>query len=223
MKNKYIYIGDPKWFESTALRNPIVFSDHKMHLLYPEWYQTVYDLKLLVTNAPTEAEKRASIYNNDREMYGSTDIEVLRDAALQKRAKHVFLNGFKQEHLDYIVPFIQEDVELLYLFKCNSITDLSVLSKCKKLRCLLVFWNNKLEKLWDMEENKELKVISLDAVTKIREIQSLKNSTVAYFASDSSDNSGNRKDLLIEDMKIFDEMPNLKHLKLVYKKCFIDY
>lgn len=41
MKSKYIYITDEEWFESTSLRNPILFKDGKMGLLYPEWYESI--------------------------------------------------------------------------------------------------------------------------------------------------------------------------------------
>jgi len=43
-----------------------------------------------------------------------------------------------------------------------------------------------------------------------------------YVSFDSIDNSSNRKQMLF-DRSVFDEMPNLKHLRLVYSRVFVDY
>lgn len=49
----------------------------------------------------------------------------------------------------------------------------------------------------------------------------IRNGMKAYL--NSSDNNGNRKAWLAGDTTVFDTMPHLKHLTLVYKKCYIDY
>ncbi len=216
MKNKYIYITDEEWFESSTLANPITFLDHELEQYFPEFYKLDYDLKLLVTNTPANSEKAMPFYNDYRERLGNPDISVFESAARERQAKNVFLNGFHQEHIQYIAPFIKDTVEVLYLFKSPKIYDLSILSEFKQLKCVFIFWNNSLETLWDMQNNNSLKVISFCFVTKLRDIKSLKHSCVEYVTLDSMDNSGNKKELLF-DIDIFDEMPKLKQLKLVYK------
>ena len=222
MKNKYVYVADEKWFESTSLRNPIMANDFKLKEFYPEYFETEYDLKLLASKVPTQAERSSLIYNDSIERNGNTDIEILKIAAEKQCSQNVFLNGFKQEHFDYIAPFIKNTTEVLYLCKCRFIKDLSVLSEFEKLKCVLIFGNSSLESLWDMSNNKNLKVLSFDYITKLREIESLKHSSVEYVSFSSMDFSSNKKELLM-DTNIFREMPELKHLKLVYKKCNIDY
>ena len=128
----------------------------------------------------------------------------------------------KQEHFDYIAPLIKNTTEVLYLFKCRLIKDLSILSEFKNLKCVLIFGNSSLKSLWDMSNNKSLKVLSFDYITNLREIETLKQSGVEYVSFSSMDFSSDKKELLM-DTRIFDEMPELKHLKLVYKKCNIDY
>lgn len=218
MKNKYLFVSGEEWFEGTALSNPVTFCDLKLERFYPELFTVDYDLKLVVGKAPTKAEKSSPIYNDRLERYGNADIGVLKTAAENKPAKNVLLNGFMQEHLDYIAPYIKNTAEVLLLFKCNGIEDLSVLSDFKKLKCVLMFANNKLESLWDMQNNSELKVISFDRVTKIKEVGALAQSSLEYISFDSRDNYGNPKEFLVDDIKVFDEIPSLKHLTLMYKK-----
>lgn len=223
MAQKDLFITAPEWFENTALKNPILFSDHKLKDLYPKFYRTDYDLKLCATKAPTEAEKRFFAYNDYRERFGSDDITVLRDTAQRSSAKFVFLNGFRQKHLEYLAPYIRDTVELLYLFKCNTISDLSVLATFPNLKCVLIFWNNKLETLWDVQKNEQLSVLSFLSMTKLRDVDGLRKSHIEYIAFDSSDNCGNLKPCLLENPEVFREIPTLKHLKLVYKQHTIDY
>lgn len=223
MGKKCVYIAETEWFESYRFTNPIEFPDHKMEEYYTQFYKVDYDLKLLVSDAPTKVERDFFAYNDYRDRYGSSDIEVLKTAAQSSPARNIFLNGFDQEHFEYIAPFIRDTAEILYLYKCRQIKDLSVLSDFKNLRCVLVFGNSSLEKLWDMRGNKNLTVISLEHTTKLRVVDTLRESGVEYFTLDSMDNSGNKKECLIEDMGVFEEAPVLKHLKLVFKKVDVDY
>lgn len=223
MAQKDLFIAEPEWFESTALKNPVMFRDHKLKNQYPQFHKTDYDLKLCVTKSPTEAEKSFFAYNDYRERFGCGDITVLRNTAQHSPAKTVFLNGFRQKHLEYLAPYIQNSVEQLYLFKCNTIADLSVLSTFPNLKCVLIFWNNKLETLWDMQKNEKLSVLSFLYVTKLRNVDTLRHSAIEYLTFDSSDNCGNRKPCLLENKEIFQELPTLKHLKLIYKEYSIDY
>lgn len=223
MSQKDLFITAPEFLDNGALKNPIMFMDHKLENLYPQFHRTNYDLKLCAVKSPTEAEKNFFAYNDYRERFGCDDISVLRDVAQRSPAKTVFLNGFRQKHLEYLAPYIQDSVELLYLFKCNTISDLSVLSTFPNLKCVLIFWNNKLETLWDVQQNEKLTVLSFLTITKLRNVDALRKSHIEYITFDSSDNCGNRKPCLLENPDVFQEIPTLKHLMLVYKKYSIDY
>lgn len=223
MKNNYLYITNEAFSENFSQPSTDLVLDNKLGEFYPDYYETEYDLKLLVGKKPTEEEKNSPIYNGIYEEIGSDDITALKDSALKKKAKRVKLIGFKQEHFDYIAPYIKEITEVLYLFKCPKIKDLSVLSGFPKLKCLSVYWNNSLEKLWNMENNRDLEVLSFVSISKLRDVSDLKNSTIKYITLDSTGIYPNRKELLIEDMSVFEQMPDLMHLKLLYKKCDVDY
>ncbi len=226
MRNdKYWYIVDQKYFEDPPggiLKNPIHVLDHKIDDVYPELYRVHYGLRLLITDIPDDIERNSLFYNDSIEKYANTDISVLKTAIESTPHKSIFLNGFSQKHLEYIIPFIKDSVEILYLFKCPKISDFSVLSELKNLKVLFVFWNNSLERLWDVTENGELKIISFVQITKLCDITGLKNSDIEYITLDSSDASGNTKPMLF-DKSVFEEMPKLKHLTLNYRKCIVYY
>ena len=221
MKNDYYYISDPKWFEDSSLKNPIRTLDYALETYFPEFCAPHYDTKLLASPAPSPEEKTLPFYNDYREQYGSTDIQSLHDTLENSNPKCVFLNGFNQKQFLFVAPKIKDTAEVIYFFKCPRIKDLSVLSQFKNLKCVHIFWNNSLETLWDMKENRQLKVISCDCITKLRNIESLRDSSVEYVRFDSSDNYGNTKPILF-DPSVLDQMPHLKHVSLVYKNRLIN-
>ncbi len=222
MKKRFVYICNSKYFEAGATRNPILAPDAKLDMFYPEYYRLNYDMKLLVTKPATEAEKQTVAYNDYRERYGSYDIKSLKEAILNGDTKNVLLNGFDQAHFLYVAPFLQDSTEVLYLFKCPKINDLSALSNFKNLKCLFIFWNNSLESLWDMTNNTELKVMSFSATSKLKSIDTLESSMLEYLHINSADNCGNKKPMLF-DMTVLDKIPTLKHLSLSFTRLKIDY
>lgn len=223
MKNDYVFITSEQWFDSVSQKNPINTLDHKLRDFYPEFYSVNYDLRLLVSKAPAEIEIQFFAYNDYLDRFGANDIEVLKKAAETGNNKNVFLNGFRQEHFEYLVPYIKETTEILYLFKCPKIHDLSLLSEFKKLKCVHIFWNNSLKNLWNMRNNRKLSVLSFISVSKISGIDTLINSNVEYITIDSSDNVGNEKECSLENVETLNYVSNLKHLNLNYKNIKIDY
>lgn len=222
MKRSPIFITEREWFESTSLRNPILSVDHKLEQFYPNFYRVSYDVKLLATKAATEEKKCFPVYNNYRERYGVDDIHALDAAIMDRDARYVFLNGFNQEQFLHIAPGLRDTTEVIYLFKCPKIRDLSILAQFSKLKCVHIYWNNSLESLWDMAGNKELKVLSFTAISKLCNIEALKQSHAEYINFDSSDSNGRTKNMLF-DASVFDQMPCLKHLSLSYSDCTMDY
>ena len=222
MKSNPIFITATEWFESTSLRNPIPSIDHKLEQYFPDCYNVSYDTKLLATKAATAEEKQAPFYNAYREQFGTEDIHALDIAIANSHKKCIFLNGFNQEQFLYVAPKLKDTAEIIYFFKCPEIYDLSALAQFTKLRCVHIYWNNSLESLWDMSENKHLRVISCIMISKLSRIEALKQSHVEYICLDSSDNNGHTKTALF-DVSVFEKMPHLKHLSLTYSDYKIDY
>ena len=213
MRSKKVLITDTKWFESGALKNPIVSLDSELEKYDPSLYSLNYDTKLLATNPPRKAEKESIIYNDYREKYGTRDLSSLDAQIRRAGAKHVFLNGFNQELFEYIVPLIKNSAEVIYFFKCPQISDLCALSHFSKLKCVHVYYNNTLTQLWDMANTANLKVISFHMVFGLSDIETLKQSFVEYLHIDCMDNNGCKKSALF-NVSVFEHMSHLRHLSL---------
>lgn len=222
MKSKDLFITDEAYFDNTALKNPINTLDHKLKEYFPNLYCAHYDTRLLATKAPTEIERQIPGYNNYRERFATDDIRSLDDAIIKNGGKNIYLCGFTQQQFEYIVPKIMNTAEIIYFSKCPRIRDLSMLSDFPKLTCVHIYWNISLESFWDMSNNKNLKVISFQTVSKIRNVDAFKNSYVEYVCLDSSGNYPNTKKILF-DPAVFDAAPHLKHLTLWYTGCRVDY
>ncbi len=182
--------------------------DQHLEEYAPDLYEAYYDTRLLAAKPPSPAEKASPIYNDYRERYGESSIPPLTG-----QPRHILLNGFRQEHFQAVAPTLKKTAEVLYFFKCPAIQDLSVLSEFAKLRCVHMYWNNTLENLWDMKGNRLLQAVSFVYVTKLRNIESLKDSTVEYVCLDSMDNSGNIGKMHF-DPSVFEQMKHLKRLFL---------
>ena len=213
MKSKKVLITATEWFESGALKNPIVSFDHELEKYDPSLYSLNYDTKLLATNPPMKEEKGGIIYNDYREKYGTRDLSSLDSRIRSAGAKNVFLNGFNQELFEYIVPLIKNSAEVIYFFKCPQISDLSALSYFSKLKCVHIYYNNSLTRLWDMANATTLKVISFDMVSKLNDIETLKQSFVEYIHLNCVDNNGRKKSALF-NASVFEQMPHLRYLSL---------
>lgn len=218
MNKKSIYIYNDEWFDQTALSNPRITLDHKLDDYYPEYYEVNYDVRLLAT----EEDEIADQFNDYKQRYGTKDINELKGYVIKKNPQAVLLDGFDQEQFDYIIDYIK-DVKILYLFKCNKINDLSKLSKCHNLECLHIDWNNRLESLWDMSNNINLKVLSFDRISKLSKIEDLVNTNIEYITFDSRNNLGQTKYEFDGNVDVFKQMKKLKHLKLYYKNLKVDY
>lgn len=221
MSKQYIFIYDNEWFDSTSLKNPIPTLDHKLEAYFPEFYETHYELRILAAEPASLEEKSALFYNDYRERYGVSDISSLDETIKSARPKSVFFNGFDQKLFLSIAPKLMETVEVIYFYKCPKIQDLSVLSQFTRLKCVHIYWNHSLEILWDMTSNPQLKVLSCTAISKLRNVDALKNASVEYVHLDSLDHSGNKQKALF-DTAVFDQMQHLKHLSLNYKNFFVD-
>ena len=216
MKNKKVLITDTEWFESGPLKNPISALDHELEKYDPTLYCLDYDTRLLATDPPTKAEKESIIYNDYREKYGTRDLCSLDSEIRRTGGRNIFLNGFNQELFAYIVPLIKDSAEVLYFFKCPKISDMSALSQFSNLRCVHIFCNDSLTKLWDMTNAANLKVISFSMVSKLDDIEALKDSLVEYVHLDGVGNNGGKKPASF-DVSIFEQMPHLRCLSLDFE------
>ena len=67
----------------------------------------------------------------------------------------------------------------------------------------------------------KLKVISFSMISKLNDIDALKNSVVEYVHLDGTDNCGHKKSAFFK-VPDFEEMPNLKYLSVDFENCRIE-
>lgn len=211
MKRK-IFITDAEWFDSGSLKNPLSTLDEELEKYFPEFSCLDYDTRILATAPPTKEEQAFIPEDDYRKKYGRDSLD-LSALCFSKGAINILLNGFDQELFEYIVPAVKDTAEVIYFFKCPGISDLSMLSDFPNLRCVHVFCNNSLTRLWDMTDSANLKAISMCRVTGLREIEALTHSHVRYVHIDSMDNCGTKKPALFS-VPSFEEIPELLHLSL---------
>lgn len=96
-----------------------------------------------------------------------TPEDVDYEMSFQKNKRILQICGMNQKSFEYFVEKYGESYEALYFFKCQLISDFSPLSKLKNLKAVIIWWNIRSDKLWDMSQNISLKQISINDCKKI--------------------------------------------------------
>lgn len=232
MSNKSVFVVDEAFHDNFGnFINPINTLDHKLNSIYPHFYQANYDLRIIehkLTKYPKTKDIQEmkelfpALFYDPYPKVALPNIESLKEICQNSEIKNVFLCGFTLDHFKYIAPYIKDTTEMLYLHKCNSINDLSVLSDFVNLKCVHIYWNNKLETLWTMENNVNLKALSFLCTTKLMNVEALAKSTVEYITFDGESVSTYITNHQFADLSIFQRIPNLKHLTTNFKNLKIN-
>lgn len=232
MSNKSVFVVDEAFLDNFGnFRNPINTLDHKLNFIYPHFYLANYDLRIIDHKLPKYP--KTMDFQEMMELYPEwfydpyrevtlPNIESLKVVCQNRVIKNVFLGSFTLDHFKYLAPYIKDTTETLYLWKCNSINDLSLLSDFVNLKCVHIYWNNKLETLWNMENNINLKVLSFLFTTNLKNVEALAKSTVEYIMFDGESASTYISNHQFTDLSIFQRIPNLKHLTINYKNLKIN-
>jgi len=76
-----------------------------------------------------------------------------------KGRKRVWLDNVNQQQLDSVLKDIDIDIEAFAISGSPSINDFSFLEKYSKLKLVCLWWNNKVERLWDMTKTPEIEFL----------------------------------------------------------------
>lgn len=120
--------------------------------------------------------------------------------------------GMNQESFEYFVEKYGESYEALYFFKCQLISDFSPLAKLKNLKAVIIWWNIRSKRLWDMSENSSLKQIAIDDCKKIT--GNLEDLATSKTLEDVSVHGSIFNNFVIESLDPFKNIPSLKGLTL---------
>ena len=171
--------------------------------------QTEMDVQLVVS-------KKDDIYHS-YELY-SDDMSIFFEELNNNHPVNIILTGFLQEHIEAILPYLK-DVRALCLFKCQKLDSFDFVSKCKALEYIEIYWNKKATELWDVKENKQLRTLIITSCNKLNDFALLKKSSIQHLeiwgCNYLSSFSPKAK---IEDLSVFQTMPNLEVLRLAIIK-----
>jgi hypothetical protein len=85
----------------------------------------------------------------------------------------IIISGLKQKEFECFCDNYADKFQIIQLTHCNLINDFSPLEKLRNLQFLVVFYNNKATKLWNMTNNISLKGLCLDEVMKIKTLDGI--------------------------------------------------
>ena len=84
-----------------------------------------------------------------------------------KNPKILEICGMEQKSFEYFVEKYGQTYEYLSFFKCQLISDFSLLEKLKNLEGVKIYWNIRANTLWDASQNPRLEYLNVTDAKKI--------------------------------------------------------
>lgn len=89
--------------------------------------------------------------------------------------KELYISGITQKNLEYFVGNYGNRFPVLAFVQCNCLKDFSCLSQLSEVEYLIIEWNTKATRLWDMSGNTSLKGLCLEETKKILSFEEISN------------------------------------------------
>lgn len=140
------------------------------------------------------------------------DIDKLKD---RPHIKAIDISGLRQDTFDYFIDRYGQQFEIISFWKCPLITDLSKLSALSNLKCVVFFWNQRAETLWDMSGNHSLRGVFLNDFSRLHNLDDLCSAPMLeelHFGDAVWDG------LVLNSLKPLQNCRNLKYLTFSAKK-----
>ncbi len=97
-------------------------------------------------------------------------------------SKSIIISGLKQDTFEYFVNTYGKQFQAITFWKNKGVSDLSVLSSLSDVEYISYFFNQKVNKLWDMTNNKKLIGLSLTDFSKLHSLAGIeKAGSLEYF------------------------------------------
>lgn len=171
----------------------------------------VFDLELYVTNKNLEGfiKDPNSIY-----------IDNLNECSLNfDDFSKIIIHNFNQKNWEEYLSVCSRNISHLELFKCPSISDLSSLSSFVNLESVVIYWNKKLRKIWNI--NDKLKHLRINECNSIKDFSSLRESYIEelILTSSGEDLTAKKAKLNLDNENNILEMKKLKSLILLVNEA----
>lgn len=87
--------------------------------------------------------------------------------------KELYISGVTQKNLEYFVRHYAQKFPVLCFTACNSIKDFSCLECLESTEYLIIEWNTKTERLWNMKNNHSLKGVRLEDCKRMKQFKEI--------------------------------------------------
>jgi Leucine-rich repeat (LRR) protein len=111
----------------------------------------------------------------DKNSYLRFHCEVINDLKKLENVsqKEIIISGLKQKEFEYFCDNYADKFQIIQILHCNLINDFSPLENLKNLQFLVIDWNNRATKLWNMSNNISLKGLLFEDMTKISSLNGI--------------------------------------------------
>lgn len=98
-------------------------------------------------------------------------------------AKSLWISGLNQETFEYLIENYGPQFEAIAFFKNKMISDLSPLGKLRELKYVYYFFNQRVTKLWDMQNNVNLTGLAIYDFSRLHTIDGIETApNLEYFS-----------------------------------------
>lgn len=87
--------------------------------------------------------------------------------------KELYISGVTQKSLEYFVKYYAQRFPILCFTACNLVKDFACLESLENTEYLIIEWNTKIEKLWNMSNNHNLRGIRLEDCKKVKSFEEI--------------------------------------------------
>ena len=81
--------------------------------------------------------------------------------------------GLRQDTFDYFLSRYGKQFKRIYFFKDNLVQDWSGLADLPDLECLFWYWNQRITNLWNMSNNRALKILHISDFTRLHDLSGI--------------------------------------------------
>ena len=132
---------------------------------------------------------------------GQISIEQIDSIKNFPKAKSLVISGLQDDTLVYFVEHYAKQFDLISFWKNKKLTNLDVLEKLDSVEYLIFFYNTKVQKLWNMENNKKLKGLCIYNFSKLHNIDGIEKCKSLKHFSFGCEAGNSDKNIYLESIK----------------------
>lgn len=94
------------------------------------------------------------------------EIDVIKN---YPKVKHIAISGLYQDTFEYFIKTYGKQFEAICFWKNKLVKDWSLLAELESIECICYFANQRIDRLWDMRNNKKLKYLSIEDFSRLKD------------------------------------------------------